>query len=201
MLWAAGVQGSPLARTLGVPLDRAGRVEVGSDLAIPGHPEVFVICDLAHAVADGKEVPGVSQGAMQGGRFVAGIIAREATATTAPPRPAFHYRDKGSMATIGRASAVAQIGSIQRAGFLAWLLWWAVHIFYLIGFRSRVAVFFGWAWQWLTFQRGARLITGPVHGLPPVRDLRADGTPAFPAAAGVVALPAEPVEEDRPATG
>jgi NADH dehydrogenase len=190
VLWAAGVQASPLARTLGVPLDRMGRVEVGSDLTIPGHPEVFVIGDLAHARSDnGKEVPGVSQGAMQGGKYAAAIIAREARGKTAVRKP-FHYWDKGSMATIGRASAVAQIGSIQRAGFLAWLLWWAVHIFYLIGFRSRVIVFFGWGWHWLTFQRGARLITGPVHALPPVRDLRADGTPALPAAAESIALPA-----------
>jgi NADH dehydrogenase len=188
VLWAAGVQASPLAKTLGVSLDRMGRVEVGPDLAIPGHPEVFVIGDLAHAVIDGKDVPGVSQGALQGGTYAADRIADEAKGRTGDRKP-FRYRDKGSMATIGRASAVAQIGKVQRAGFLAWLLWWAVHIFYLIGFRSRVIVFFGWAWHWLTFQRGARLITGPVPALPPVRDLRPDGTPALPRAAESVSLP------------
>jgi NADH dehydrogenase len=192
VLWAAGVQASPLARTIGAPLDRAGRVEVGPDLTIAGHPELFVIGDLAHAVAGGVEVPGVSQGAMQGGTYAADRIAAEARAairgTPRPERPAFRYRDKGSMATIGRASAVAQIGKVERAGFLAWLLWWAVHIFYLIGFRSRVIVFFGWAWHWLTFQRGARLITGPVPALPPVRDLRPDGTPALPKAAESISI-------------
>jgi len=187
VLWAAGVQASPLATSLGVPLDRMGRVEVGPDLSIPGHPEVFVIGDLAHATSDGKDVPGVSQGAMQGGVFAADLIANAARGRDVPRRP-FHYRDKGSMATIGRASAVVQIGKVQRAGFLAWLLWWAVHIFYLIGFRSRVIVFFGWAWHWLTFQRGARLITGPVPALPPVRDLLPDGTPALPPAAESIAI-------------
>jgi NADH dehydrogenase len=189
VLWAAGVQGSPLVRTLGVPLDRAGRVEVGPDLSIPGHPEVFVVGDVAHLAIDGKEVPGVSQGALQGGRYAARQIAREARGDRSP-RPPFRYRDKGSMATIGRASAVAQVGRIGKTGFLAWLLWWAVHIFYLIGFKNRVFVFLGWAWHWLTFQRGARLITGPTPPLPPVRDLLPDGTPALPRAADTVALPA-----------
>jgi NADH dehydrogenase len=188
VLWAAGVQASPLVKTLGVPLDRAGRVEVGPDLAIPGHPEVFVVGDVARAVIAGAEVPGVSQGALQGGRYAARTIAREVRGERGP-RPAFRYRDKGSMATIGRASAVAQVGKIRKAGFLAWLLWWAVHIFYLIGFKNRVFVFFGWAWHWLTFQRGARLITGPLPPLPPVRDLLPDGTPALPPAADPIALP------------
>ena len=193
VLWAAGVQASPLAKTLGAPLDRAGRVEVGPDLTIPGHPEVFVVGDVARAVIAGREVPGVSQGALQGGRYAARTIAREVRERGAggarAERPAFRYRDKGSMATIGRASAVAQVGRIRKAGFLAWLLWWAIHIFYLIGFKNRVFVFFGWAWHWLTFQRGARLITGPLPPLPPVRDLLPDGTPALPPAADPVALP------------
>jgi NADH dehydrogenase len=188
VLWAAGVQASPLAATLGAPLDRAGRVQVGPDLTIPDHPEVFVVGDVARAVIGDTEVPGVSQGALQGGRYAARTIAREVRGERGP-RPPFRYRDKGSMATIGRASAVAQVGRIRKAGFLAWLLWWAIHIFYLIGFKNRVFVFFGWAWHWLTFQRGARLITGSLPPLPPVRDLLPDGTPALPPAADPIALP------------
>lgn len=171
VLWAAGVAASPLARSLGAPLDRAGRVQVEPDLTVPGHPEVFVVGDLA-AVAreDGRPVPGVAPAAIQEGRYAARVIKREvARRDAARPggRKPFHYRDKGSLATIGRAAAVADFGRIKLSGFIAWLTWWAVHIFFLIGFRSRVLVMFGWAWSYFTFQRGARLITGDEHGLLP----------------------------------
>ncbi len=193
VLWAAGVQASPLGASLGAPVDRAGRVEVGPDLALPGHPEVFVIGDLARVVAGGVEVPGVAQGALQAGRHVAAIIRREARAGAAPsPRPAFRYRDKGSMATVGRAQAVVHTRRFDRSGFLAWLMWWVVHIAFLVGFKNRLLVMFHWAWSWLTFSRGARLITGAVGPLPPVHDLGGDGTPRLPAAATAVSLGGEP---------
>jgi NADH dehydrogenase len=187
VLWAAGVQASPLARSLGVPLDRAGRVIVEPDLSIPGHPEVFVIGDLCHYEQDGAELPGVAQTAMQGGRFTADFIRAEAAGKPRARRP-FRYKDKGSMAAIGRASAVVDIGRIETSGFFAWLFWWAIHIVLLIGFKNRFVVFFQWFWSWLTFQRGARLITGDVPPLPPVVDLRADGTLALPPAERVVAI-------------
>jgi NADH dehydrogenase len=187
VLWAAGVQASPLAKSLGVPLDRAGRVEAEPDLSIPGHPEVFVIGDLAHRVQDGAELPGVAQNAMQAAKFVTGIIDREVRGKTAP-RPTYHYKDIISMATVGRASAVVMTKRVRIAGFFAWLFWWAVHNFLLVGFRNRFGVFLQWAWSWLTFQRGARLITGTVPALPAVTDLRADGTIAPPLAAKVIAL-------------
>jgi NADH:ubiquinone reductase (H+-translocating) len=189
VLWAAGVEGSPLAQSLGVPLDRAGRVEVEADLSIPGHPEVFVIGDLAHRVQDGKDLPGVAANAIQGARHVARVIAHEARRRPGA-RPGFRYKDKGSMAAVGRSSAVVDAG-VKISGFVAWLFWWGVHILLLIGFRNRFFVFLQWAWSWLTFQRGARLITGEVRGLPPVRDLRPDGTLEVPAAQRVVAIEEE----------
>ncbi|HVV82018.1 MAG TPA: NAD(P)/FAD-dependent oxidoreductase [Kofleriaceae bacterium] len=185
VLWAAGVAASPLARSLGVPLDHSGRVLVEPDLSIPGHPEVFVIGDLAAVVTDGKPVPGVAQGAMQGGAFAARAIGASLRGL---PRPTFRYKDKGSLATIGRTSAVVQIGKAQHHGFLAWLFWWVLHIFYVIGFRNRLSVILSWAWSFLTFQRGVRLITGPVGKLPAVRGLTDGGRPAMPAAAAPVAL-------------
>jgi len=157
VFWAAGVAASPLGATLGVPLDRAGRVLVGPDLSIPGHPEVFVIGDLAHATRDDGMVPGVAQGAMQGGRFVARAIAADLANR---PRGIFRYRDKGSLATIGRAAAVADFGWLRVSGFFAWAVWVFVHILYLIGFRNRILVMLQWAWAYLTYQRGIRLITG-----------------------------------------
>lgn len=178
VLWAAGVQGSPIAASLPAKRDRAGRVDVGPDLAIADHPEIFVIGDLAHMVSDGKDVPGVAQGALQGGRHVAKIIADEIDAASAPgskPRPAFHYKDKGSMATIGRSSAVVATKGYVGSGRLAYLAWWVVHIAALVGFRNRLLVMFSWAWSWLTFQRGARLITGTVGELPPVEGINKDG--------------------------
>jgi NADH dehydrogenase len=191
ILWAAGVRASSLAASLGAPRDPSGRVAVLPDLSIPGHPEVFVIGDLAKMVmADGSEVPGVAQGALQGGRHVARLIAAEAGGAGAvrQERPAFRYRDKGNMATVGRAEAVVVTRHFARHGLLAWLLWWAVHIAFLVGFRNRVLVMFHWAWSWLTFKRGARLITGPIGALPPVHSIGRDGRIALPPQAAAVAL-------------
>ncbi|HEX3760115.1 MAG TPA: NAD(P)/FAD-dependent oxidoreductase [Kofleriaceae bacterium] len=191
VLWAAGVRASSLAATLGVPRDRSGRVEVLPDLSVPGHPEVFVIGDLAKVpIPGGGEVPGVAQGALQGGRYVARVIAADARARNGvrPPRSPFRYHDKGNMATVGRSEAVVVTKHYAGHGLIAWLLWWAVHIAFLIGFRSRLLVMFHWAWSWLTFKRGARLITGTVGALPPVRSIRADGQIALPPPAAAVAL-------------
>ncbi|MBL8754616.1 MAG: NAD(P)/FAD-dependent oxidoreductase [Planctomycetes bacterium] len=157
VLWAAGVAGSPLGRALGVPLDRAGRVSVQPDLSVPGHPNVFVVGDLMSVVQDGKPVPGVAPAAIQSGRAAARNIA--ALAAGRPTRP-FRYFDKGSLATIGRAKAVGQVGRLRFSGYFAWLVWWVIHIAYLIGFRNRLVVMIGWAWNYLSFGRGARLITG-----------------------------------------
>ena len=160
VVWAAGVAASPLARSLGVPLDRAGRVPVEPDLSIPGHPEVFVIGDLSvYTHQTGRPLPGLSPVAMQQGR----AAARSIRATLAGhPRHRFHYVDKGTMAVIGRSEAVAEIAGLRFSGLVAWLLWCFVHIFYLIGFRNRAIVMIEWAWAYLTYQRGARLITGDV---------------------------------------
>jgi NADH:ubiquinone reductase (H+-translocating) len=158
IIWAAGVAASPLGRKLGVPVDRAGRVLVQPDLSIPGHPEVFVIGDLATLNDEnGKPLPGLAPVAMQEGRWVAELIARD---LENQPRRNFHYRDKGSLATIGRAAAVAQIGRFELSGYFAWLAWLFIHVFFLIGFRNRLLVMIQWAWSYLTFERGARLITG-----------------------------------------
>jgi NADH:ubiquinone reductase (H+-translocating) len=180
LLWAAGVQASPLAGGLGVPRDRSGRVIVNPDLSIPDRPEVFVIGDLAKMmISAGVEVPGVAQGALQGGRHIAKIIAREANGETFT-RPAFRYHDKGNMATVGRAEAVVATKRVAIHGLLAWLMWWAVHIFFLVGFRNRVLVMLNWMWSWLTFQRGARLITGPVGPLPPITTIDEHGVLLHP---------------------
>ncbi len=158
VLWAAGVAASPLGRELGVPVDRAGRVFVEPDLSIPGHREVFVIGDLASMKdAAGKPLPGVAPVAMQQGKFVGQQIAAD---LAGHPREKFHYFDKGSLATIGRAAAIAQFGKIHISGFIAWLAWLFIHILFLIGFRNRVIVMFQWAWSYLTYERAARLITG-----------------------------------------
>lgn len=183
VLWAAGVEGSTVARSLGAPLDRSGRVLVEPDLTIPGHREVFVVGDLASLVCDGKPVPGVCQGALQGGAHAAAAIKAD---LAGKPRARFRYKDKGSMATIGRTSAVVHIGRATHHGLFAWLFWWVLHIFYVIGFRNRAAVILSWAWSWITFQRGVRLITGSVGTLPPVRDIGTDGVTVLPAAAETV---------------
>jgi NADH dehydrogenase len=153
VLWAAGVQASSLGGMLGVETDRSGRVPVEEDLSLPGHPEVFVTGDLATVPG----VPGVAPAAMQMGRHSARMIYADIAGAARSP---FRYRDKGSLATIGRARAVADFGRIRFGGFVAWLSWLAIHIFYLIGFRNRVLVLISWAWSYLTFRRGARIITG-----------------------------------------
>jgi len=157
VLWAAGVAASPLGAMLGVPLDRAGRVLVQPDLSVPQHPHVFVAGDLMHVEHDGVLVPGVAPAAIQAGRKAAQNIA--ALVAGEPTQP-FRYRDKGSLATIGSAKAVGKLGKLEVTGFIAWWIWWVVHIAYLIGFRNRVSVMIGWAWQYFAFSRGARLITG-----------------------------------------
>ncbi|TLY42158.1 MAG: NAD(P)/FAD-dependent oxidoreductase [Nitrospirae bacterium] len=158
VLWAAGVEPSPVARSLGVPLDDVGRVPVNPDLSIPGHPEVFVIGDLAAFVDEtGKLLPGLAAVAVQQGRHVARNILRMCNGLPSEP---FHYVDLGTMATIGRAAAVVNFNWIMLSGFLAWVIWIFVHILLLIGFRNRFVVLFDWAWSYLSFQRSARLITG-----------------------------------------
>jgi NADH dehydrogenase len=159
-LWAAGVQASPLGRMLGAPTDKRGCVIVDDRLNPPGLPEVFVLGDLAHFEQDGNQVPGVAQPAMQMGDHVAKMVAADLAHKT---RPAFRYFDKGDMATIGRMAAVAKVEwpfKAHLSGFLAWITWITVHIFFLIGFRSRLFVFWAWIWTYFTFTRGARLITG-----------------------------------------
>ncbi len=157
VLWAAGVAASPLGRALGGPVDRAGRVLVEADLSLPGHREVFVIGDLASLKhADGAQLPGVAPVAMQQGRWVGRQIAADLAGN---PRAPFHYVDKGSLATIGRAAAIAQFGKVHISGYLAWLSWLFVHIFFLIGFRNRIIVMIQWAWSYFTYDRAARLIT------------------------------------------
>ena len=167
VLWAAGVAASPIAGSLGIALDRAGRVPVAPDLTLPGHPEVFVIGDLAALRQDGKPVPGVAPAAKQMGRHAARNILR---AVRGLPHVPFRYRDAGSLATIGRAAAVAEFGRLKLSGFIAWLAWLLVHIYFLIGFRNRLLVMLQWAWLYLRHDSGARLITGevgPVSGRAP----------------------------------
>ena len=159
-LWAAGVQASPLGKLLGAPMDKRGCVIVDDRLNPPGMPEIFVLGDLAHLEQDGHPIPGVAQPAMQMGDHVARIIKADLAQQR---RPAFRYFDKGDMATIGRMAAVAKVEwpfKAHLSGFFAWITWISVHIFFLIGFRNRIAVFWTWVWTYFTFTRGARLITG-----------------------------------------
>lgn len=158
-LWAAGVQACRLGRSLDAPHDRAGRVLVEPDLTVPGYDNAYVIGDAATLTEDGKPIPGVAPAAMQQGRHTAKNIVR---AVRGEPRLPFHYRDKGSLATIGRWSAIAQFGSWKLSGPLAWLGWLFIHILFLIGFRNRIMVLMHWAWAFITYDRGARLITGPL---------------------------------------
>jgi NADH dehydrogenase len=161
ILWAAGVAASPLGKKLRAPVDRAGRVLVNPDLTVPGHSNVFVIGDLATLKDEhGRLLPGVAPVAMQQGRYVAKTISRD---LKNQPRTSFHYFDKGNLATIGRAAAIAQFGKLHISGYLAWLSWLFIHIFFLIGFRNRLIVLIQWAWSYLTYERGARLITGDVR--------------------------------------
>lgn len=167
VLWAAGVAASPLGATLGVAIDRAGRVLVGQDLTVAGHPEVFVIGDLAsRAGPDGKPLPGVAQVAIQMGKHAARNIER---GIVGQPYAPFRYRDLGNMATVGRASAVADFGWLRLRGWVAWMAWLFVHILNLIGFRNRIVVLVQWAWAYFSYQRAVRLITGtePDRGASP----------------------------------
>ncbi len=161
VLWAAGVAASPLAASLGVPLDRVGRVVVERDLSVPGHPEVFVVGDLMALEQEGRQLPGVAPVAMQSGSYVADAIKRRLKGKTPPP---FMYLDKGSMATIGRGAAIADLRGFRTTGMIAWLIWLFVHILFLIGFRNRMIVLFQWAWSYVTYDRGARLITNRAGG-------------------------------------
>lgn len=163
IVWAAGVSASPLTRTLGVEVDRGGRILVKPDLSVPGHPEAFAIGDMAYVVdRDGQVVPGVSPAAMQMARHVARVIEDEIDLGRPGQvaRPHFDYWDRGTMATIGRSAAVAKIGRLEFSGLLAWLAWLVVHLIFLIGFRNRVAVLFNWAYSYFTYKRGMRIITG-----------------------------------------
>ncbi len=170
VLWAAGIQASPLGARLKTPLDRVGRVPVLPDLSVPDHPDVFVIGDLATLTIDGQPVPGVAPAAKQMGRFAASNIL--ALHLRKPIRP-FRYRDYGSLATIGRHAAVAAIGKVRLSGFVAWLFWLFLHIFFLIGFRNRLVVLIDWAWAYVTFQRYARVMTG--LSVPELRTREAGG--------------------------
>ena len=180
VVWAAGVLASPLARSLGTPLDRAGRVRVLSDLTVPGQPAVFVIGDLASLEQDGRPVPGVAPAAIQMGEHTARNVVR---ARRGEPLLPFRYRDKGSLATIGRKSGVADFGWVRLSGPLAWLAWLTVHIFFLIGFRNRFVVLFTWAWAYLTYERSARLILGP-GGRGPSRPSRPGPLGSTPSSGG-----------------
>jgi NADH dehydrogenase len=159
VIWCAGVEASPVARWLGVVAGKDGRVRVAPDLSVPGHAEIFVIGDAAFLTGPtGEPLPGLAPVAKQQGQYVGEVVAR--LVRREPPPPPFHYRDQGALATIGRHSAVADLGWIRLTGWVAWILWGIVHIFFLIGFRNRMAVFLNWIWAWLTYGRGARLITG-----------------------------------------
>jgi NADH dehydrogenase len=167
------VQASPLGKVLGqatgAAIDRAGRVAVQPDLTLPGHPEIFVIGDLAvFTHQTGKPLPGVAPVAMQQGRYVADLIERRLRGQSLPP---FRYKDRGNMATIGRAAAVADLGWVRFGGFFAWLLWLFIHLMNLVQFDNRLLVFMQWAWSYVTRNRSARLITGE-HPLPPAKDGR-----------------------------
>lgn len=176
VVWAAGVAASPLGGALGGELDRSGRVHVEADLSLPGHPEVFVIGDVAHALArDGTAFPGLAPVAIQQGIAVGRNIRRS---LAGEPRRPFRYRDKGTMSTIGRGDAIAEIAGLHLTGFIAWLAWIFVHLLFLIGFRNRIAVVFEWAWAYLTWQSGSRLITGSVsRDLDPLPHLHSERDP------------------------
>jgi NADH dehydrogenase len=157
VVWAAGNKASPLGASLVVPMDKAGRVIVNPDLSIPGHPEVFVIGDLAHCATEGGALPGLASVAIQQGPHVAANIQQLIAGAWSKP---FEYNDKGTMATIGRYAAVVDLGWFRFSGFLAWLAWLFIHLMLLVGFRSKVAVFFSWAYTYVVYGRKARLITG-----------------------------------------
>ncbi|MGC1130153.1 MAG: FAD-dependent oxidoreductase, partial [Candidatus Acidiferrales bacterium] len=167
VLWAAGVLASPLGRLLGkdagAPLDRAGRVIVEPNLTVPGHPEIFVVGDLANfSHQTGKPLPGIAQPAIQQGHHAGRTIAARLRGAKTKP---FHYFDKGNLATIGRGKAVADLNWLRLSGLPAWMIWIFVHLFYIVQFQNRILVFCQWAWLYITFDRSARLITGE-HPLP-----------------------------------
>ncbi len=168
ILWAAGVEGSPVLKTIaGAPLDRGGRLQVAPDLSVPGHPEILAAGDLVSLTdVKGVKVPGVAPAAGQMGRHVAAQIRADLDGKTREP---FAYRDKGSMATIGRSTAVAQVGKFKWNGWFAWMTWLVVHLFFLVGLRNRIFVFLQWMWAYFAWQRGARIITG-LHLTAPKRD-------------------------------
>jgi NADH:ubiquinone reductase (H+-translocating) len=201
VVWAAGVKPSPLNKMLGAPMDKQGRVIVGPDLSLPGHPEVFVVGDQAHYDTPAGPLPGLAPVAMQQGIAAAANIMRD---LAQKPRKPFRYLDKGTMAVIGRSFAVTEIGKLKFAGLFAWLTWLFVHIMYLVGHRNRVIVLINWAWSYFTFKRGARLITlhswkesvpdmAPISAVTPVT-AHAAGT----GAAGASATPAAPPPQPAP---
>jgi NADH dehydrogenase len=163
VLWAAGVAGSRFGKALGVPLDRTGRVIAEPTLAIPGHPNVFVVGDLCSLTENGVPIPAVAPAAMQQGKHAARNIMRMTAGEESLP---FHYHNKGSLATIGRSCAVAQLGKWRLSGMVAWLAWLFIHVMFLIGFRNRLLVLTQWAWSFISYDRGARLITGPLYREP-----------------------------------
>jgi len=200
VLWAAGVRASPLCQRVGIPTDRLGRALVGQDCSVPEFPEVFVIGDAACFIPEGQaaSLPGVSPVAMQQARFVARQITRR---LEGQPREVFRYRDKGSMATIGRSRAVAVVGKLELTGFIAWLAWLALHIFYLIGFRNRLVVLVDWAWAYIGYRRGSRLITGGrlEAGAPSQVDVLPAPVPAALPPAGARSELAAPLASERSA--
>jgi NADH dehydrogenase FAD-containing subunit len=179
VLWAAGVVASPASAWLGAEADRAGRVKVGPDLSVPGHPEIFAIGDTALSFAwDGQPVPGLAPAAKQGGAYVASVM--RARLRGRKPPPPFRYRHQGSLATIGRRSAVADFGRVKVTGATAWWLWGAVHVFFLVGVRNRLSVMLGWVWSYFTFDVGLRLITqtGADQSTPIYPEASLTGKPA-----------------------
>ena len=180
VIWTAGVRAAPLTAALGVPLAPGDRVRVSPDCSVPGHPETFVIGDAAYLVdaASGRPVPGVSQGALQMGRYVARVIDAELRGARSERAAGFHYHDKGSMATVGKSRAVVEIGRLHFGGWLAWLAWMALHVTVLIGFRNRLAVLSSWIYGYVFSRRSSRLITRGAPGELPRP--RAPGTRAAP---------------------
>jgi NADH dehydrogenase len=171
-LWAAGVAASPLGKTLGLATDRLGRVQVGADLALAGNPEVFVLGDQAHVVGpSGAPLPGLAPVAIQQGRFAARTIRSELRGKA---RAAFSYRDRGQMATIGRSRAICEAGPLRFGGFAAWLFWLSIHIYFLVGFKNRLFVVLQWAWSYLSYGRGARLIVSREWTQAALRDARSE---------------------------
>ena len=164
VFWAAGNLASPLGKYMGMQLDRAGRIQVSPDLSVPGHPNIFVVGDLATLVQDGRLIPGVGPAAIQEGRAAARNILRE---LRREPRKPFRYFNKGDLATIGRSRAIADLGWIRFSGWFAWVFWLFVHIMYLVGFRNRIVVLFEWAYAYFTSQAGVRLITDVERYKPP----------------------------------